>query len=398
MICASRSAKTSRAAAAGEALDVRPPSGSARRASRRARRGHLLLQRHQRPLPTSASPAAIATRPLTSCTSDGAARSALFRERFFETSPPPPCRRAAGFWSVSRLPVRDRDDRARRDDLGVAVDDEAPADAGVHGADAVESCAAAATATTTTAAATTAQRRLRRRRRGDDDRGDDEDEEFAQSRAIWAREPRLRFASTRLAFSGPRSAAMPSAKEQVDRREALPTMRSGKSNAAKEQGKAHYELYKATLQECKDTRASQSARRPGDPHARLLPGRRGRRIYQKGLARIPPEGAARHRQTAAAARCCRPRTRAALSAARPPSTTRRSSGRRAATTRRRAAADEQTAPSYRPGVAGGAAKAGRRRRRRISRVQRARFSTARRAAPPPAPAPAPPPATHRTSE
>ena len=27
---------------------------------------------------------------------------------------------------------------------------------------------------------------------------------------------------------------------------------SGKSNAAKEQGKAHYELYKATLQECKD--------------------------------------------------------------------------------------------------------------------------------------------------
>ena len=62
---------------------------------------------------------------------------------------------------------------------------------------------------------------------------------------------------------------------------------SGKSNAAKEQGKAHYELYKATLQECKDNLSKPETH--DDLAIRMrafFPDDEGRRIYQKGLARI----------------------------------------------------------------------------------------------------------------
>ena len=116
--------------------------------------------------------------------------------------------------------VRDRDDRALRDDLGGAVDDEALADAGVHA----------------------------------DDRGDDEEFATPATRISSPASCAGRLDAThnflkRRDGEIARSAAMPSAKEQVmiDVKHYLYHRGSGKSNAAKEQGKAHYELYKATL-------------------------------------------------------------------------------------------------------------------------------------------------------
>ena len=61
----------------------------------------------------------------------------------------------------------------------------------------------------------------------------------------------------------------------------------GGVNANKAQGKAHYELYKATLQECKDNLSKPETH--DDLAIRMrafFPDDEGRRIYQKGLARI----------------------------------------------------------------------------------------------------------------